>query len=111
MHDLPTAEIWQTAFGKDFGGMAQGCNKTGQKGTHAMFVMTHDQIRHALAVKEKFTYVNLVGNYRPQKDDPHCIKITAGDNLINYDGDTSVCTVDLDTVELHTGTVWSAQQM
>jgi hypothetical protein len=26
MHDPATAEIWQTAFGKDFGGMAQGCN-------------------------------------------------------------------------------------
>ena len=32
MNDLDTAKIWQTAFGKDFGGMAQGGNKTGQKG-------------------------------------------------------------------------------
>jgi hypothetical protein len=32
MHDPATTEVWQTAFGKDFGGMAQGCNKTGQKG-------------------------------------------------------------------------------
>ncbi len=49
MHDPMMAEIWQTAFGKDFGGMAQGCNKTGQKGTNAMFVMRHDEIRHAIA--------------------------------------------------------------
>jgi hypothetical protein len=42
MHDPVTAEIKQTAFGKDFGGMAQGDNKRGQKGTNAMFVMTHD---------------------------------------------------------------------
>ena len=27
-----TAKVWQTAFGKDFGGMAQGDDKTGQKG-------------------------------------------------------------------------------
>jgi hypothetical protein len=51
MHNPATAEIWQTAFGKDFGGMAQGCNKIGQKGTNAMFVMTHDEIRHALVGK------------------------------------------------------------
>jgi hypothetical protein len=51
MHDPAMAEIWQTAFGKDFGGMAQGCNKMGQKGTHAMFVMMHDEIRHAFAAK------------------------------------------------------------
>jgi hypothetical protein len=46
MHDPATKEIWQTAFGKDFGGMAQGCNKTGQKGTNAIFVMTHEEIRN-----------------------------------------------------------------
>ena len=45
MHDPDTAEIWQTAFGKDFGGMAQGDKKTGQKGTNSIFVMTHDNIK------------------------------------------------------------------
>jgi hypothetical protein len=29
MHNRATMEIWQTAFGKDFGSMAQGNNKTG----------------------------------------------------------------------------------
>ena len=42
MHDPATSEIWQTAFGKDFGGMAQGDVKTGQKGTNAIFVMTQN---------------------------------------------------------------------
>jgi hypothetical protein len=78
MHDPATAKVWQTAFGKDFGGMAQGCNKTGQKGTNAMFVMTHDKNCHALAAKKFFTYANPVDNYRPQKDNPHCIRIMAG---------------------------------
>ncbi len=45
MNNPAMAEMWQTAFGKDFGGMAQGDNKTGQKGTNAMFVMTHDKIK------------------------------------------------------------------
>ncbi len=35
MNDPATAEIWQTGFGKDFSGMVQGDNKTGQKGTNA----------------------------------------------------------------------------
>jgi hypothetical protein len=55
MHDSATAEIWQMAFGKDFGGMAQGNLKTGQKGTNAMFVMTHDDIRHVLRQGKKIT--------------------------------------------------------
>jgi hypothetical protein len=41
MHDLTTTEIWQTAFGKDFGSMAQDDNKTGQKGTNSIFVIMH----------------------------------------------------------------------
>jgi hypothetical protein len=63
MNDPATAETWQTALGKDFGGMSQGGNKTGQKGTNAMFVMTHDTIRHVLATRQKITYGNLVVNY------------------------------------------------
>ena len=53
MNDPATAEVWQTAFGKDFGGMAQGCDKTGQKGTNAMFVMTRAEIAIALAAGKK----------------------------------------------------------
>ena len=44
MNNPATMEIWQTAFGKDFGGMAQGYNKMGQKGTNAIFLMTHAEI-------------------------------------------------------------------
>ncbi len=72
MHDPVTAKVWQTAFGKDFGGMAHGCNKNGQKGTNGMFVMMHDEIKHALAAIF-FTYANPVVDYHPQKDDPHRI--------------------------------------
>jgi hypothetical protein len=44
MHNPATTKKWQTAFGKDFGGMAQGEKKTGQKGTNSIFVMTHTEI-------------------------------------------------------------------
>ncbi len=71
MNNPATAKIWQTAFGKDFRSMSQSDNKTGQKGMNAMFVMTHDKIHHVLATGPKFTYGNLVIDYRPQKEDPH----------------------------------------
>ena len=82
MKDPATAEIWQTAFGKEFGGMAQGDNKTGQKGANAMFVMNHDNITKILKAGKKFTYVNPVVDHRPQKEDPNRIQIVAGGNLI-----------------------------
>ncbi len=90
MHNPATAEMWHTAFGKDFSGMAQGNNKTGQKGTNAMFVMTHDEIRQVLRNGKKLTYGNPVVDYRPQKDNPHWIHITAGGNLITYKSSPSV---------------------
>jgi hypothetical protein len=48
MKDPAIAEVWQTAFEKEFRGMAQGDNKTGQKGMNAMFVMNHDDIKKIL---------------------------------------------------------------
>jgi hypothetical protein len=107
MHDPAMAEVWQTAFGKDFGGMAQGCNKTGQNGTNAIFVMTHDEIMHALAANFFFTYANPVVDYRPQKEDLHCIQITAGGNSINYNGNALVRTANLYMAKLHWNSVVS----
>ena len=109
MNDPATTEIWQTAFGKDFGGMCQGDNKTGQKGTNAMFVMTHDDIAIAYRNKKVFTYGNPVVDYRPQKEDPNRIRITAGGNLINYADDLSVRTADINTAKLHWNSVISTK--
>ncbi len=63
MNDPATVEIWQMAFGKDFGGMAQGNNKTEQKGTNAMFVITCNEIAHAYCGKNFFTFANPVVDY------------------------------------------------
>jgi hypothetical protein len=60
MSDPATAEVWQTAFGKDFGGMAQGDKKMGQKGTNAMFAMNQDTIAHVLRAGKKITFGNPV---------------------------------------------------
>jgi hypothetical protein len=65
MHDPATVDIWQTAFGKDFGGMAQGDNTTGQKGTNAIFVMNHEEIKNVLKAGKKITNANPVVDHRP----------------------------------------------
>jgi hypothetical protein len=97
MNDPETAKVWQTAFGKDFGGMAQGDNKTGQIGTNSVFVMTHKEIDIAKEAGHKWTYARVVVNYRPQKDDPNQIRIAVGGNLITYRGNTSTRTANLTT--------------
>jgi hypothetical protein len=106
MNDPVTAEIWQTAFGKDFGGMAQGDHKTGQKGTNSIFVMKHDEIK-VIPNDRTVTYARVVVDFRPQKADPHRIRITAGGNLINYPGELSTRTADLTTSKLMWNSVLS----
>ena len=63
------------------------------------------EIRLALKANKFFTYANPVVDYRPQKEDPHRIRITAGGNLINYEGNASVRTADLYTAKLHWNSV------
>jgi hypothetical protein len=99
MHNLGTAKIWQTAFGKDFGGMVQGNLKTGQKGMNLIFVMMHAEIQNILK-NPTVTYACIVVNLCPQNADPHCIWIMAGGNLINYPGESSTRTADLTTSKL-----------
>eukprot|EP00804_Cyclotella_cryptica_P028752 CCRYP_008237-RA/>CCRYP_008237-RA protein AED:0.41 eAED:0.41 QI:0/0/0/1/0/0/2/0/217 len=88
-------EVWSTAFGKEFGNLAQGDNKTGEKGTSTMFAMTHTEIRN-IPREQTITYGQVVVDYRPQKEDPNCVRITAGSNLIkDYPGELTTCTADL----------------
>jgi hypothetical protein len=70
MHDPATSEVWQMAFGKDFGGMAQGNNKTGQKDTNSIFVTTHEEIKR-IPKNQTVTYARVVVNFCPQKADCH----------------------------------------
>jgi hypothetical protein len=70
MHDPETAEVWQMAFGKDIGRMAQGDKKTGQKGTNSVFVMTHKEIDVAMKAGHQWTYAHIVVDYQPQNANP-----------------------------------------
>jgi hypothetical protein len=108
MNNPATAKMWLTAFGKDFGGMVQGDNKTGQKGTNSIFVMTHDDIAQ-IPKNQTLIYARVVVDFCPQKSDPHHICITPGGNLINYLGELSTRTADLTTSKLMWNSVLSTE--
>ena len=80
----------------------------GQKGTNAIFVMTHAEI---LLIPEDrtITYARVVVDFRPQKIDPHHIRITAGGNLINYPGELTTQTAGLTTSKLMWNSVLSTK--
>ena len=109
MKDSVTQDTWLMAFGKDFGGMSQGDNKTGQVGTNAMFVMDPKDIPN-IPADRTVTYANVTVDFRPQKEDLHRIRITAGGNLINYPGKLTTQTADIITPKLHWNSVLSTQK-
>jgi hypothetical protein len=110
MKDPVTQDTWMPVFGKYFGGMSHGDNKMGQAGTNTMFVMDPKDIPN-IPADRTVTYANVVIDFRPQKEDPHCICITAGGNLINYPGKLTTRTVDITTSKLHCNSVLSTQKV
>jgi hypothetical protein len=110
MQDPATSEIWMTAFGKDFGGMSQGDDKTGTKGTDAMFVMSPKDLPN-IPKNQPPTYGKVIITYHPQKEDPHQIRFTAGGNLINYPGELTTCTTDMTTTKLNWNSILSNQKV
>ena len=46
--DPVTSKRWSRGFEKEFGGLAQGDDLTGEKGSNTVFVMTHDEIARYL---------------------------------------------------------------
>jgi hypothetical protein len=99
MKDPATVEIWMTAFGKCLGGMSQDSNKTSQKRTNTMFVMLPSDIPN-ISKDRVIMYARVVVNHFPWKEDPNCIQITAGGNLINYPGKLMTQTADFTAAKL-----------
>ena len=92
-------ETWETAFGKEFGGLAQGDDRTGQKGTDTVIILDHQQIKE-IPKDRVVTYASIAVDYREQKDDPNRVRITAGGNLINYPGELTTRTAELQTSKI-----------
>ena len=80
-NDPETSEVWRTAFGNEFGGLAQGDNKTADKGSNTIFVLDHGGIKN-IPADRKIAYGRLVAEYREQKKDPNRVRLTAVGNLI-----------------------------
>jgi hypothetical protein len=81
----------------------------GQVGTNTMFVMDPKDILN-IPVDRTVTYANVVVDFRPQKEDPHRIRITARGNLIKYPGKLTTRTAEITTSILHWNSVISTQK-
>ena len=78
-------EVWKTGFGKEWGSLAQGDKRTAAIGINTLQVLRPDQLL-LIPNDRVVTYANITVDYRPQKEDPNRVRITAGGNLIIYPG-------------------------
>ena len=85
-------ETWSKAMCKELGRLCQGFGKT--EGTDTMRCLDLDGIKCILRDRV-VTYARIVVDYRPQKEDPNRVRITAGGNLIQYPGELPTRTADL----------------
>ena len=90
-------DTWSKAFGKEIGRLAQGQEGV-TEGTNALFFIPYEQVPGDR--RRDITYARICANYRPEKEDPHRIRITLGGNLVNYPGDVGTKTADMLTVKL-----------
>ena len=82
MNDPVLKPLWVPAMSKELHWLVQ--EKVGiTVATNTVFFLSHDKIR-CIPKDRTITYVRIVIDHWPQKDDPNHVCITVGGNLINY---------------------------
>ena len=70
--------------------------------------MINDKIR-GIPTEITLTYVRILVNYRPQKADPNCVRLTLGGNTLNITGYFITKTADLTTSKILWNSVFSTK--
>ena len=86
-------------FWQGVGRFSQGDRKTGAEGTNTFIILLPEQVPH-IPKDRTVTYANIVVDYRPQKEDPNRVRITAGGNLIIYPGELTTRTANITTSKI-----------
>jgi hypothetical protein len=86
-------DLWLKAMSKELHCLAQGCTGI-TKGTNTIFFLSHADICN-IPSNRTVTYAQIVIIYRSQKEDPNCVCITVGGNLIDYPFELTTCTADM----------------
>ena len=88
---------------KRVGGIPQGNNKTGEKGTNLIFIMTHEEIAN-IPKDHAVTYTRIVVHFCPQKKDSNRVRMAAGGNFIKYPGELTTRTTNITTSKV----IWNS---
>ena len=96
-----TRETWFRSLSNEIGRLAQGIRDI--KGTDTIFFIPKYEIPKDRL--KDITYARIVVDYKPHKLEKNRSRITAGDDRITCDYDTSAPTCNLTTIKLHWNSV------
>jgi hypothetical protein len=102
--DPLTKADWELSSANEFGRLAQGVGGR-IKGTNTIRFIPHSD----MPSKRKATYPRFVCKLWPQKAELHHTRLTLGGNLINYPGDVSTQTAELETFKILVNSVISTK--
>jgi hypothetical protein len=93
--DPATRDAWNISAANEFGRLAQGVGGR-VKGTDTIRFIHHSEI----PADRTPTYPRFVCTERPQKTEVNCTRMTLGGNLIDYPGDVSTTTAEMETTKI-----------
>jgi hypothetical protein len=100
--DPTTKDAWLLSSANEFGRLAQGVGGRIDCTNTIRFIPSKD-----LPHGQTATYPRFVCSERPQKEERNRTRLTLGGNLINYPGDVSVGTAEMDTTKILLNSVLS----
>ena len=92
---------WNHAGANEFGRLLQGIRDI--EGTDTMFFVNRKDVPEHKTV----TYSRMVCDIRPQKEETHRMRMTAGGDRLEYAGKTSTESASLETIKIHWNSVLS----
>lgn len=92
----PDGPLWDQSGANEIGRLAQGVMPHMPNGTDTMFFIKHS----ALPPGRRATYLRIVAEIKPHKEETRRIRFTVGGNQITFPGKVSTPTADLTTAKL-----------
>jgi hypothetical protein len=104
--DPKYSTTWRKAYGKELGRLAQGIPGLVQ-GTNTIVFIAKDDV--PTDRRRDVTYGRICANFRPEKEDPHRVRLTVGGNKIHFPGDCGTPTADMLTTKILLNSIISTQ--
>jgi hypothetical protein len=106
MRDPKHAKVWSESLANEFGRLAQGVGGR-VKGTNTIFFIQKDQV--PIDRRKDVMYGSFGCELKPNKEENHYTRLTAGGDRINYPEDVGTPTADMTLVKILLNSVISTK--